>query len=127
MTSSARIVEPVPLHGCGIVGVAGTRHIFQCIIVPRTGIHIPEQDGNRSSRGASFEDSAEDFRLVALNPRSGPLGSTLAPENVGFQGGCIKLYARFDAIHDHPQSGPVGFPEYADFEYPAERIHTRPF
>ena len=58
MTSTPRIIEPVPFDTGGPVRVTRTRNIQKFLIIRRFSVRIPEYDGNRGSGCVTLKDSA---------------------------------------------------------------------
>ena len=120
MTSASRVIEIHPLHAGGIVGVARARHIIEKLVIPGAGIPVPENDGERGSRGESLIYSAENLGYVGLDSRGRALWPAFPAENVLREIVDTEREARLNSVKHDAYRIAVGFSENGDSEFAAE-------
>ena len=123
MTASTRILAVVPLQSCRQVRMAGTGHGLELAVVLRLGVGVLKDDGQRSSRGVSLIDSADNPGSVFLLARGRTLHSALAAEDVIFE----VLHGQFKAgrhsVQHHANQFSMRLTENRDSEFSSEGIH----
>ena len=107
MPSASRVIEAVPFHGCGPVGMARTRNIPKCLVIRAACVLIPEYDGQWRPRSIALEYAAQDFRFIRLDARRRALRTALASSNVTCEIFRRERQACLYAVQNHADGEPM--------------------
>ena len=118
VATTGNVLVAVPLLPGGEVGVAGTRHLEEVVVVTRARVGVLDDGGKRCPAGGTVHvEAAHDAGAVLLAARRGPAAlAGCATRHEGSEGILVDRDSRGQALDDATDGGGVGLSKHGDAE-----------